>query len=270
MNDAGHKSVKQLESYLFSLFPRAWAEPWDKVGLLVGDPNARVEAVAFALDATPLTVRQAKEHGANVLVTHHPVCLEMPRSISPQSSGAPQSSSCIWEAVSTGVAVISMHTNLDRSTHATAALPSMLGLAPKCGIELGREEHEGRLGSYAPHEGTLGDLARSCLGVFGQCSQVYGDLEAPVNRVAFFTGSLGDSAKEALACNADAIVCGECGYHRAIEATGRSCGVIILGHDVSELPLVGVLRDCVADKFIEASRCVMLDQPPAWHDTRSL
>lgn len=260
-------TVKDLESHLFSLYPRSFAEPWDKVGLSVGDPAAKVFKVAFALDATKDTVEAACERGANVLVTHHPVCLEMPRSINPASPATPLSSGCLWEAVARGVAVVSMHTNLDRSTDATRVLPELLGLTPKCGIELGRPKEEGRLGSYAPFEGTVLELATRCKEAFGRVAQVYGKPEQRVTRAAFFTGSLGDCGVDALSSGANAVVCGECGYHRALELESRGCAVIILGHDVSELPLVNVLYNAVSKEFLPPDRCMVLDMPPAWFNT---
>lgn len=260
-------TVADVEQALFDAYPRAWAESWDRVGLTVGDPKANVTAVAFALDATPASVRAAQDVGANVLVAHHPVCLEMPRSIRPHEGGGTLPAACIWEAVSRGVAVISMHTNLDRSADATAQLPALLGLEARCGIERGRSVEEGRLGSIARLEvpEALDAFAERCRAAYGRVAQVYGDPVQSIERTAFFTGSLGDSGKNALAEHADVVVCGECGYHRALDLIDRGCAVIILGHDASELPLVDVLQRRLVSWGLPAERCIKLDEAPAWH-----
>ncbi len=259
-------AVADLERLLFEAFPREWAEPWDRPGLLVGDPGARVGRIAFALDATRESVRAAAECGANVLVTHHPAYLEPPSPLVPRGEAASLASTCVWEAVARGVSLVAMHTNLDRSPLATALLPSLLGLAPACGIESGRDPSQGRLGSVAclPTPESLGDLAGDCLRVFGRVGQVFGNPGQTVSRVAFFTGSLGDSGSDALRAGADAVVCGECGYHRALDLTERGCAVILLGHDVSELPLVGVLMERVVDAGVPLTRCVALDEGERW------
>ena len=75
--------VKDLESRLFARFPLSDAEPWDHVGLSVGDPEAQVAGVACALDPTPAHVEEAAARGANVLITHHPVYLKAPDTFSP-------------------------------------------------------------------------------------------------------------------------------------------------------------------------------------------
>ena len=58
--------VGELVSALNRMFPPADAEPWDRTGLLVGDPSAKIEGVACALDPTVPAVREAAQLGANV------------------------------------------------------------------------------------------------------------------------------------------------------------------------------------------------------------
>ena len=50
--------VKDLESRLFARFPVSDAEPWDHVGLSVGDPEAEAGRILVTLDATPPCVRE--------------------------------------------------------------------------------------------------------------------------------------------------------------------------------------------------------------------
>ena len=60
---------------LDALYPQAWAESWDAVGLVVGDPDALVRRVLFAVDPVEAVVVEAAERGADLLVTHHPLYL---------------------------------------------------------------------------------------------------------------------------------------------------------------------------------------------------
>lgn len=266
---SGAWTVGRVEASLFEAFPRAWAEGWDKVGLSVGDPAAPVSRVALALDATPRAVELAARAGAQALVTHHPAWLEMPGAVSPASSGAPQASATVWEAVRLGVALVAMHTNLDRSPRATGRLPRMLGLeASLLGLEPGRAAGEGGFGSLAPLPGdgwALDELARRCLAAFGRVAQVFGDGGRACRRAAFLTGSAGSLGELALAAGADVVVCGECGYHRALDLAGRGCPVIILGHDASELPLVDVLGERLEEAGLARERLARVDEGPAWH-----
>lgn len=267
MNNVGipFDTVCSVEQELFRRFPADWAEPWDRVGLAVGDPQGKVETIALALDATPDAIRAAADVGASLLVTHHPVYLTAPLTIGPASSVA---SAAVWEAVRCNVALVAMHTNLDRSPLATGRLPQLLGLSPTCGIESGRDPRRGSLGSVAALESplSLDEFARQCGDVFGRVAQVYGSPDQRVSRAAFFTGSLGDSGADALRAGADVVVCGECGYHRALDLTTQGCAVIILGHDVSELPLVDVLGESLIDAGVSPARLIRLEVPPSWYE----
>lgn len=256
-------TVGELEAGLFERFPRERAEAWDNVGLVAGDPSAVVSGVACALDVTPDNIRAAASAGANVLLTHHPACLDMPRSIVPGATPA----GSIWEALRLGVALIGMHTNLDRDVEATLVLPRVLGFrGARPGMERGRRLEDGRLGATCElGEGaTLCSLEERARARLGRVAQTFGDPDLLVRKLGFYGGSMGsDGCADALAAGCDAVVCGECGYHRACDLASAGCAVIILGHDVSELPLVGVLaraaRECGArDAFV-------VDERQRWH-----
>src|SRR3954468_12544801 len=53
----------------------AWAESWDAVGLVCGDPDADVRRVLLAVDPVTAVVEEALEVGAQLVVTHHPLWL---------------------------------------------------------------------------------------------------------------------------------------------------------------------------------------------------
>ncbi len=106
-------------------FPASHAEPWDRVGLVVGDASREVARVLVSLDADAMAVGEAERVGAELLVTHHPPFLEAPRD--PYVTGGASSTVGIG---GTSVAVASYHTNLDRSEVGSAALATALGLEP--------------------------------------------------------------------------------------------------------------------------------------------
>ena len=120
----GQMTVGALAGALEDRFPSAMAEPWDRVGLIVGDPATEVAGVLVTLDATTEAVNRAVASGANVLVTHHPPFLEAPVRFVP----APGSAGTVAAALRQGCAVISLHTNLDRADEGASALAVALGL----------------------------------------------------------------------------------------------------------------------------------------------
>lgn len=115
--------VRDLVNHLDAEAPRSWAEPWDNVGLVAGDPDSSVTGVLVSLDPTPEALDRARELGASVLLTHHPAFLE-PIELRPGSG----MSGVAFRAIEAGVALIAAHTNLDRCPEGADALPNALGL----------------------------------------------------------------------------------------------------------------------------------------------
>ena len=119
-----HVTVADIERVLASRFPLERAESWDRCGLLVGDPEAEVTGVVLALDVSLDVLQRAADSDANVVVTHHPVCLEMPLAIvAGRGVGG-----LVHAAIDIGVALINAHTNLDRDPAAQLLIPDRLGL----------------------------------------------------------------------------------------------------------------------------------------------
>jgi hypothetical protein len=104
-----------------------------------------------------------------------------------------------------------------------------------------------RLGmlSDAVSEMTLAELARTAQEAYGCVPRVWGDADAAAALVATATGSAGSLMGEVIASRAQAFVAGEVRYHDALEAVASGVGVIELGHDVTEWPLVSLLEEVV-------------------------
>lgn len=118
--------VGDVVRVLSDAYPLGTAEPWDRVGLIVGDPALVATGVLVTLDATAEAVARAVAAGANVLVTHHPPYLEPPASLAP----GPGAAGAAMAAAQAGVALVAMHTNLDASVEGAEALPRLLGFTP--------------------------------------------------------------------------------------------------------------------------------------------
>ncbi|NED49875.1 Nif3-like dinuclear metal center hexameric protein, partial [Micromonospora aurantiaca] len=67
--------LSHVITVLEELYPPAWAESWDAVGLVCGDPDQEVGRVLFAVDPVAAVVDEALEWGAGLIVTHHPLLL---------------------------------------------------------------------------------------------------------------------------------------------------------------------------------------------------
>lgn len=258
-------TVDELATFLLYEYPVDTAEPWDHVGLSVGDPAASIAGVAVALDATMGSLRAAREVGANVLVTHHPVYIKAPDMFAPNDSSRPCSSAVVYEAARTGVSIISLHTNLDRSLAARNRLCDMIGISRHSSLEFPADSASIGLGAVGEvPRNSLEALTARCADVFDTMPRAWGDPASPVTRVAVLGGSLGSFGELALAAGADAIVCGEAGYHICQDLAARGCAVVLLGHDRSEEPFVDILANSIKRAGVDAEAIHTIDSPAQW------
>ena len=80
--------LSRIVELLDTWYDPAWAEPWDKVGLVCGDPDQEVRRVLFAVDPVAAVVDEAVAYGADLLVVHHPLLLTPVSSVAAKSSRA--------------------------------------------------------------------------------------------------------------------------------------------------------------------------------------
>ena len=259
--------VAELESSLLKMFPRETAEPWDHVGMMVGDPHAKVTGVAVALDANQRTVRLAHRAGANVLLTHHPIAIEPPDTLTPLPSNSSQAGSCLFEAARLGVSVISLHTNLDRSLAARELQAELIGSTAVSSLENAQDPAAPGLGAICilDEAETLHSIAQQAGIAWQSEPRVWGKPDHPCRRVAVLGGSLGDCAQMALDAAADVIITGEAGYHKAQDACARGVSLILLGHDRSEEPFCALLMQAAEKCGVERA-CItkVEDERPWW------
>jgi dinuclear metal center YbgI/SA1388 family protein len=99
-----HIVIEKLEA----IAPTRFAESWDNVGLLVGDPQQDVSGVMLTIDYTPEVACEAAGANANLIVAYHPPIFDAIKRIrSDRPTGL------IFDAIRRGVAIYSPHTALD-------------------------------------------------------------------------------------------------------------------------------------------------------------
>jgi dinuclear metal center YbgI/SA1388 family protein len=101
--------LADLVGILEDHYDPAWAEPWDAVGLVCGDPEAEVRRVLFAVDPVAEVVDEAIEWGADLIVTHHPLLL---RPVHGVPATTPKGR-LVHRLITGGVALFTAHTNAD-------------------------------------------------------------------------------------------------------------------------------------------------------------
>lgn len=118
-------TVGDITAFLEQWAPPGLAASWDNSGLQVGRAGRAVTCAVIALDCTPQVVAEAKERGAEMVLTHHPLLFKPPRTL---TDGHPVSAVALALAEA-GVALYSIHTNLDAAPGGVSfALARALGL----------------------------------------------------------------------------------------------------------------------------------------------
>ncbi len=173
-------TVAELISRIEQAYPPSSAESWDQVGLSVGDPGARVEAVLLTVDVTPAVVAEAIGRGVGLIVSHHPLLLKGLHAVrADEPKGA-----MITELITHRIALYTAHTNADIAVDGTAAaLAERLGLIdprPLVPVEVGPLD---KLTVSVPEhraESLLAALSAAGAGAIG-----------PYERAAFVTAGTG-------------------------------------------------------------------------------
>lgn len=118
-------TLAEVAALLARRYDPGWAESWDAVGLVCGDPDAAVERVHFAIDPVEVVAEEAISLHAQLLVTHHPLYLGGTTSVAATSSKG----RLIHRLISAGVGLYVAHTNADvAKPGVNDALASALGL----------------------------------------------------------------------------------------------------------------------------------------------
>src|SRR5690606_15716167 len=97
--------VEEIES----LYDPAWAESWDAVGLVCGDPEATVRRILLAVDPVPAVVTEAVSWHADLIVTHHPLYLRGTTSVAATTFKG----RIIHTLIKNDIALYTAHTNAD-------------------------------------------------------------------------------------------------------------------------------------------------------------
>jgi dinuclear metal center YbgI/SA1388 family protein len=106
-------------------YPPAWAESWDRVGLVLGEPGAPVRRVLCVVDCVPETVAEALDAGADLIVAHHPLLLRGVSSVAPTT----YKGRIVHTLIKRDIALYVAHTNADVANPGVSdALAARLGL----------------------------------------------------------------------------------------------------------------------------------------------
>jgi dinuclear metal center YbgI/SA1388 family protein len=235
---------------LDGLYPPDTAQPWDRIGLVSGDPGQPVGRIHFAVDPTLAVVEEARALGADLLVTHHPLLLRGVHSVATTTAKGATVTSLVVHDIALYVA----HTNADVAepgvNDALAAACGLLDVTPLATVE---GQPLGRVGRL-PEPTRLVDFVTGLAAALPQAPggvRVAGPPDATVERVAVLGGAGDDMFDAVRASGADVYVTADLRHHPALEAREEARGgtpyLVDAGHWATEsLWLEGAAQRLVA------------------------
>lgn len=101
------KTVYDIYKFIDSFAPFKSAFDYDNCGILVGDKDTKITKALLSLDITDKTAMEAKNRGAQLIISHHPVIFDPLKNV--------DSNTPVFYLVQNGISAICAHTNLDVS-----------------------------------------------------------------------------------------------------------------------------------------------------------
>lgn len=244
-------TVADILKCIETIAPPYMKESWDNVGLNCGRLNRPVTKILVALDPFEEACREAKDFGAQLLVTHHALIWK-PGFVTDQNS---QGENTLF-LIENGIAHINAHTNLDFAPGGVNdILAQTLGLSNITVINPVGTDAEGRpyglLRSGTVEEQVLPVFLESVKKNLGCDGLRYVDGGKPVRKVAVGGGACSDFMTEALAAGCDTFVTSDCKYNQFRTAYELGLNLIDAGHFHTENPVVAVLAAKIAAAFPE-------------------
>lgn len=235
--------IDKLINIMETIAPPHLKESYDNVGLMVGDREADVTKILVALDCTLEVVEEARELGAELILSHHPLLFRKPSTITTDTLLGKK----IIELIKNDIALYSSHTNWDSVKD---------GINDEFVAYLGFGE--GEIMAKNPVESTAGIGRMVKLDKEMTLSQVMetvkeklqltsirfaGDLNKTIKSIAFINGSGQDFMDMAVKRGADLIITGDTTYHFVSDYSEMGLCIMDVGHFNSEWPIVVKLSE---------------------------
>lgn len=237
--------VKDILSFMEELAPVELKLDFDNVGLLAGTLHAPVERVLVTLDITDEVISEARDVGAELIISHHPLFFDGLKAVTDGTATGKK----LVALLRSGISAICMHTNLDAATggvndalcdaltlHDTGILSDSDGIS-----RVGELEEPMEFSAFLPFV---------CDALHANGAR-YHYAQRRVSRVGVCGGSGGGDIALASADGCDTFVTADVKYHQFLQAKELGINLIDAGHFCTENVVVPVVRSAVSERFPE-------------------
>ena len=243
-------TVKDILQCVQSFAPTYMKESWDNVGLNCGRMDSSVSKVLIALDPFEAVCQEAKEIGAELLITHHAL-LWKPGFITDETVAGKNTLFLIENRI----AHLNAHTNLDcapggvNDTLAeTLGLQNIEVVSPAGTDEEGRPWGLLRAGEVQPQ--SLTDFLSIIKEKLG-CDGLRYSGNATVHKVCVGGGACAGFMQQAISAGCDTFVTADVRYNQFWDAADAGINLIDAGHFHTENPVCSILKALIERNFPE-------------------
>ncbi len=241
--------IREITQYLEAVAPKHLQESYDNAGLIVGDEQVECTGCLISLDVTEAVIEEACANGCNLIVAHHPIIFGGLK----QLIGATYVERTVIKAITNGIAIYAIHTNLDNVLHGVNAM-----IADRLKVEnlsILRPKSDDALNIGAGVVGTLDKpieelnfLAFLKIKMQTGCIRHTRLLGRPIKKVALCGGAGSFLLKDAIAAGADVFITGDFKYHEFFDAEDKIL-IADIGHYESEQFTIPLLYGYLSEKF---------------------
>lgn len=165
--------VRDVLAEVERLAPPSMAFGFDRIGLLIGDPEAVATGLMVTLDVSLGCIEAARAKGCDVIVAHHPLIWDPVKRLVAGSSVEDRVLAC----VRAGISVIAAHTNWDCAPGGiNDVLASLLGLQEVSAFGSSNPQSRLKLTAYVPSDAraalvdALSAAGAGVIGNFERCA----------------------------------------------------------------------------------------------------
>lgn len=219
----------QLLEAIEKIAPSHLAEAWDNCGIQIDLGKIKLDKILVTLEITTDVIREAKEVGADFIVSHHPLIFSPIKKIDHNNITGKH----LVSLIQSGISVISAHTNFDKADDGNNHyLASLMDLENIRSFDEGEDQYIGVYGDLKK-ECTLLDVCKILeKGLLLSSNEIraVGPMEKKLSTIGVCTGAGADMMDIAILKKCDLLITGDVKYHDAMKAKELGLCVIDAGH----------------------------------------
>lgn len=239
--------IREITEFLEKTAPAELAESYDNVGLLIGNGGEDIPCVLLTLDTELAVAEEARELGAPLIISHHPLIFDPVKKITTET----ETGRTIISLIKNDIQLFAMHTNFDSAEGGLCdyLTEKIFGAGSYPAMDGGGASGTGRIATLAEPI-TLSALCERIKSALGLSSlRCVGDGEGLIKKAAVVGGGGGSMTREAHHSGADVYISGDFKYQHGRDAAGMNMALIEITHYDAEIIFTEYVKRLLHGRF---------------------